>query len=66
MRALNTYPSADNVQLPPTPFLFGIQGVRVVNLHHATRKGFHGTQCQRHLAMPWRDASTERMNVGIP
>src|ERR1700681_2863690 len=27
----------------------------VVNLHHAIRKGFHGTQFQRHLAMPWRD-----------
>ena len=26
-----------------------------MNLHHAIRKGFHGTQFQRHLAMPWRD-----------
>src|ERR1700730_14116789 len=27
----------------------------VVNLNHAIRKGVHGTQCQRHLVMPWRD-----------
>src|SRR5439155_491613 len=27
----------------------------VVNLHHAIRKRFHGTQFQRHIAMPRRD-----------
>ena len=51
---------------PPWVYVFaivaGLCSKVVVNLYHAIRKRFHGTECQRHIAMPQRDEGSARPN----